>query len=353
MARKAYARRRAGRIDAGSAWISYSDMMAALLLVFVLVLSYSVYQYFVMLETKTMELEEKGTLLSSQGQQLDDQQTQLAAQKATLDAQQTTLNAQQAALEAQQAELQSALAAIDEQKALLTTQESTIAAAQAELSDKEIALTAAQSALADQQVQLTAATALLENQQTLLSDQQRKLDDLVGVRTKIIRDLSNALASANLKASVDSNTGDIMLDSSVFFDVGKFDIKETGKSLLREFIPLYLSVLLQDDYVDYLGEIIIEGHTDTQGSYLSNLALSQDRALSVATFCLEMQSLSAQQQEMLRQVLTAKGRSYSDPVLTSDGKVDMDASRRVEFKFRLKDSEMIDEMRAILSIGEQ
>ena len=360
MARKAYARRRGGRVDAGATWISYSDMMAALLLVFVLVLTYSVYQYFVMLQTKTAELQEKVTLLTSQDQQLTDQETQLLAQKATLDAQQTTLNAQQATLEAQQAaletkqdELAAALAAIEAQQGRLTEQEGTIATAQASLTEKETALAAAQAALQAQQVQLDTATALVQDQQDLLSSQQQKLDDLVGVRTKIIRDLSSALASANLKASVDSNTGDIMLDSNVFFDVGKFDIKDSGQKLLREFIPLYLSVLLRDEYVDYLGEIVIEGHTDTQGSYLTNLALSQDRALSVATFCLELPGLSAQQQEKLRQVLTAKGRSYSDPILTADGTVDMSASRRVEFKFRLKDSEMIDEMRAILSTGEQ
>ena len=239
MARKTYSRRRGGRVDAGAAWISYSDMMAALLLVFVLVLTYSVYQYFVMLQTKTAELEEKVTLLTSQDLQLTDQQTQLSAQKATLDAQQTTLNAQQAALEAKQDELAAALAAIQEQQRKLTEQEGTISAAQAALTEKETALASAQAALQDQQVKLDSATALVQDQQALLSNQQRKLDDLVGVRTKIIRDLSSALASANLKASVDSNTGDIMLDSNVFFDVGKFDIKDSGKKLLSEFIPLY------------------------------------------------------------------------------------------------------------------
>ena len=344
MARKAYSRRRAGRVDAGAAWISYSDMMAALLLVFVLVLCYSVYQYFVMLETKTAEL-------TAQETQLSDQRTQLAAQQSTLDEQQSQLLSKQN-------ELASALTAIDNQKGLLNTQtqtlteqQATIAAAQASLKEKESALAAAQTALSDQQIKLTAATELLQTQQTAMDEQQKKLDDLVGVRTKIIRDLSAALTTANLKASVDKNTGDIMLESSVFFDVGKFDIKDTGKKLLNQFIPLYLSVLLSDDYSNYLGEIVIEGHTDTQGTYLDNLALSQDRALSVATYCLSMQGLTKAQQEKLRQVLTAKGRSYSDPVYAADGSVDMDASRRVEFKFRLKDSEMIDEMRSILSSG--
>ncbi|MEA4928643.1 MAG: OmpA family protein [Candidatus Limiplasma sp.] len=344
MARKAFSRRRAGHVDAGAAWISYSDMMAALLLVFVLVLSYSVYQYFVMLETKTAEL-------TAQETQLNAQRTQLATQQSTLDEQQSQLLSKQN-------ELTSALTAIENQKGLLNTQtqtlteqEATIAAAQASLQEKESALAAAQSAMADQQIKLDAATALVQTQQSALDTQQQKLDDLVGVRTKIIRDLSDALSKANLKASVDKNTGDIMLESSVFFDVGKFDIKETGQKLLNQFVPLYLSVLLSDQYVDYLGEIVIEGHTDTQGTYLSNLELSQQRALTVATYCLQMQGLSQAQQDKLRQVLTAKGRSYSDPVYNSDGSVNMDASRRVEFKFRLKDSEMIDEMRAILGAG--
>ena len=184
-----------------------------------------------------------------------------------------------------------------------------------------------------------------------MNAQQQRLDDLVGVRTQIVRDLTSALGEANLKASVDSNTGDIMLESAVFFDLAKSDIKESGRTLLDEFIPVYLGVLLRPEYVDYLGEIIIEGHTDTQGTYLVNLELSQERALSVATYCLQMPSLSESQLETLRNILTAKGRSYSDPILNEDGTINMDASRRVEFKFRMKDSEMIDEIRSILSDG--
>ena len=54
MARHRMHNARAGRSSGGGAsWISYSDMMAALLLVFVLILCVSLYQYFMMLETKT------------------------------------------------------------------------------------------------------------------------------------------------------------------------------------------------------------------------------------------------------------------------------------------------------------
>lgn len=377
MSRRRYTRRSGGKADGGSAWISYSDMMAALILLFVLFLCYSVYQYFVMLETKTAELDEQSALLTAQQQTMDvqqltlneqqatleEQQSILAEQKLTLEQQQSTLDEQQLALAAQQLilldrenELTSALTQLDEQKALLDEQTLTleeqqkiIIAAQLALSEKEQELSLANIELENKQQALADATILLGQQQDAMNVQQQRLDDLVGVRTKIVRELTTALTRANLKASVDANTGDIMLESAVFFDVGKNQIKQEGQDFLRRFIPVYLGVLLQNEYADYVGEIIIEGHTDTQGNYLSNLELSQERALSVATFCLESPELTNKQLEKLRDILTAKGRSYSDPIYNTDGSVNMDASRRVEFKFRMKDSEMIDEIRQMLS----
>lgn len=370
MARKRYTRRSGGKADGGSAWISYSDMMAALLLLFVLFLCYSVYQYFLMLETKTAELDEQSALLSVQQSTLDRQQITLEAQQITLGVQQATLDEQRATLEEQQAalsaqqlallakenELTSALTKLEEQQGLLADQTLTleeqqkiILAAQQALSAKEVELNAANLELESKQQALADATILLGEQQYAMDQQQRRLDDLVGVRTQIVRELTEALIQADLRASVDANTGDIVLESAVFFDVGKNAIKEGGRDFLERFIPVYLGVLLQPEYEDFLGEIIIEGHTDTQGTYLVNLELSQERALSVATYCLEMPQLSKIQLSKLRKILTAKGKSYSDPIYNADGSVNMDASRRVEFKFRMKDSEMIDEIRKILS----
>ena len=363
MARRRYVRRGIGKADGGSAWISYSDMMAALLLLFVLVLCYSVYQYFLMLETKTAELDQQSALLTAQQltlneQQntLDEQQAILAQQKTTLDSQQAELSAQQIALLLKENELTSALTKLDEQKTLLDNQALTleeqqkiIIAAQSALTLKENELAAANIELESKQQALADATILLGEQQAAMSLQQQRLDDLVGVRTQIVRELTNALNRANLRAGVDANTGDIMLDdSAVYFEEAQNTIQEGGRAYLERFIPVYLGVLLRPEYADYIGEIIIEGHTNTKGSYLVNLELSQERALSVATFCLQMPQLTPTQLDLLRDILTAKGRSYSDPIYLDDGTVDMEASRRVEFKFRMKDSEMIDEIRQML-----
>ena len=337
------------RGDQGAAWISYSDMMAALLLLFVLVLCYSLYQYFAMLDSKTLELQSQETLLSAQQTTLDEQSVILLSQQATLDEQALILAAKQEELDAKQVELDNMVVLLGDQSVTLQEQQVIIIATQALLTEREMELAAANLALENKQIALDEASLLLADQQLALSNQQQKLDDLVGVKTQIIRELSTALSAANLSATVDHNTGDIVLESTVFFDTGKNNIKESGKQLLNKFIPIYLGVLLQPEYADYLGEIIIEGHTDTKGTYLLNLELSQDRALSVATYCLQIPGLSSEQSALLRSILTAKGRSFSNPVYNADGSINMDASRRVEFKFRLKDTEMIDEIRDILT----
>lgn len=320
-----------GRHDKGATWISYSDMMAALLLVFILTLVSSIY----MLQTRTAEVDQQKI-------QLEDQNQQLLLQQQTLKNQEEALLDAQASLQMQQGQLESQQLTLAQQQQLLET-------AKAELAAKAEELAQAQLQLGDQQNRLDAATVLLNSQREALDAQQMKIDDLIGVRTKIIQELSTALSQANLRATVDRTTGDIVLDSAVFFDTAQSTIKDSGKALLNQFIPVYLSVLLRPEYKDYLGEIVIEGHTDTQGEYLMNLELSQQRALTVAKYCLEMTGLTDAQREYLREILTAKGKSYSNPVYNADGSVNMDQSRRVEFHFRLKDAEMIEEMARILS----
>ena len=315
MARQRIHNRRAGRgfAGGGASWISYSDMMAALLLIFVLVLSYSLYQYFTMLETKTKELNDQQIIL-------DQQSIDLQLARDELDKKEATLVIIQGSL--------------DELKLKLDDQEKTLAELQIVLSDKE--------------AELEQATIRLQEQKDLLNAQALRIDNLIGIRTTMIQDLSSTLSAASLKAAVDPNSGDIKLDSSVLFETGSSTIRQEGQELLNSFIPVYLDVLLRSEYADYLGEIIIEGHTDTDGSYESNLKLSQDRALQVALYCLNMPSLTKEQKAKLQQILTAKGRSSSDLILVN-GVEDPDASRRVEFKFSLKDAEMIEEMNRILS----
>lgn len=335
MAKQRIHNSRAGRGGGGgSSWISYSDMMAALLLIFVLILCYSLNQYFTMLETKTKEL--------------DAQQAVVAQQQILVDEKTAALQAAQITLDEQNAQLTAAQAALDEQTALLTAQKGELDKANAALIAREDELASLQSQLITQQQALDAATEVLNAQKDALAAQTSKIDDMVGMRTQIVEQLSTSLSNSGVRTTVDPNTGDIMLESAVFFEFNSAKLSEEGKALLDRFLPAYIGVLLQAEYEEYLGEIIIEGHTDNVGEYSTNLQLSTNRANAVVDYCLSTYSLTPAQRERMRSIISSKGKSYSDPVYNEDGSINPERSRRVEFKFSLKDAEMIAEMNRIL-----
>lgn len=199
--------------------------------------------------------------------------------------------------------------------------------------------------------ELLAQQELVAEQQEQLDEQQEQLDKLIGIRKELIEALKSEFDGTDLSVTVDSKTGSIALDSSILFDSGQYNLKSTGEELLKKFLPKYINVLTSKEFNDYISEIIIEGHTDTQGDYLYNLELSQKRALSVSSFCLDTNKeiLSEKEITKLRKIVTANGKSFSNPVLDDNGKEDQNASRRVEFLFRLKDEDMINEMSDILN----
>lgn len=323
--------------DSGSFWISYSDLMSAIVLVFVLILFYCMYQYFDMLEVKTAELLRQSGLLDEQQAALTQSEQDLSSAQAALDQKQSELDAQSQKLtEAEQASLA--------QQAKLLLQEQTLAALQDKLNQQE-------SQLAAQQSQLDEATRQQQATQAQLENQQAQLDKLVGVRAELVSSLINALAASNLSGASVDDSGAIVFDTSMMFDTNKYTLKDVGKAFLDSFIPSYLSVLMSEEYAPYVSQIIIEGHTDTSGTFLSNMTLSQNRANAVLAYILsdEFTGIPLASKKRLEQIVTVNGRSYSDPVYRADGTVDMNASRRVVIKFRMNDEEMVNQMLELLS----
>ena len=190
----------------------------------------------------------------------------------------------------------------------------------------------------------------IAEQKEELENKTEQIDKLLGVRKDIIVALQDKFKDTNLTLEIDSQTGAIRLPGGVFFNTDSTEITDEGVEFLESFIPQYVRILLGDKFREYVAQIIIEGHTDDIGSYMYNLELSQDRAFEVVKLIFDEQFINFQYKNELRQYLTANGRSYSQPILKENGKIDRDKSRRVEFKFRLKDKEMID--RLIKTVGE-
>ena len=293
-----------------SYWQSYSDMMAALLLMFILIIAITLMIY----RQKTTDLEQTQKELNMASEELD---------AARIDLENYRLE-----IEKSQEELKNSYIMLQEayEKAALTQDE--LAAAYLEIENANLEIQKA-------------------NQE--LATTKSELQDIVGIRTDIIGELQSKFNNSSM--SVDSKTGSITFSADVLFSVDSAELTNSSKQTLREIIPMYLGVLLQDNYMEYIAEIIIEGHTDTDGSYEHNMELSANRAREVAAFCLSTRNgLSTEEVEKLKSVLTINGRSFSAPIYMANGTtVDMAASRRVEIKFRLKEDEMIRKIAGILA----
>lgn len=197
---------------------------------------------------------------------------------------------------------------------------------------------------------MSLALSQVNSQATELQTQKEQLRKLLGVKPEIVADLKKELSEFDV--NIDEKTGDILFKSDILFDYNQTILKEAGSSFLGQFMPKYLGVILSEKYLPYIAEIIIEGHTDNIGGYAFNLKLSQDRALTVAEYCIGDNNpfVTGEQLDQLRKIITVNGRAYTNPIYTDDTKmvIDQDKSRRVEVKFRLKDDETIEELKQIL-----
>ncbi|ONI45217.1 hypothetical protein AN641_04420 [Candidatus Epulonipiscioides gigas] len=127
----------------------------------------------------------------------------------------------------------------------------------------------------------------------------------------------------------------------LFFDTGKSELTNTFKNILDEFFPLYID-LIYNNYKDVVKEIRIEGHTSSEWAeyineseneaYFNNMKLSQDRALAVLEYIINMPSSEPYRQWLINN-MTTTGLSSSKPIINFEtGLEDKEKSRRVEFK---------------------
>lgn len=219
-----------------------------------------------------------------------------------------------------------------------------------ELAEKESELAAKDSELAAKDSELAAKEEEFAEKEAKYQEQAAKLQEeltkLLTVREVIVDDLKKNFQDTDLAIDVDEKTGVITIDANVLFDFDSSDLTNEGMKLLDEVIPRYYSVVFNDDVKDYVSEVIVEGHTDTQGTYLYNLFMSQKRAFNVVHYCMaeEGNMLGDERVEEFGKILTANGKSYTNPILSENGEVDDEASRRVEIKFRLISDELLTEM---------
>ena len=175
-----------------------------------------------------------------------------------------------------------------------------------------------------------------------LQSQKSKIKSLTGIKLKVVAALKEELGS---NINIDKNSGSLRLASNILFDKGSAVLKDEAKTELKQAFEEYIGALVTNPKIKpHLDRIIIEGHTDSDGGYLYNLDLSQRRAFAVMNYLL---SLDFAKEHNIKPLMIASGRAYLDAVLV-DGIEDKDASRRIEIKFRLKNEDAMHEIEKVL-----
>lgn len=200
--------------------------------------------------------------------------------------------------------------------------------------------------------------ALMEKRQ---KEQNQLFKDYEESKVELYNELNEAFrndfAKWNLK--LDNDLSIKFTNPQVLFDEGKSDITPTFQRILKDFLPKYLKVVLQDKYNDKIAEIRIEGHTNTKpinktnDPYIDNMELSQNRARNVLGFLRQQDcfiKLKSSEKSRLQYWLTANGLSYGRTVdrdfkISYDSKqpIDNNKSRRVEFRIVTTSEAIINE----------
>jgi len=175
-----------------------------------------------------------------------------------------------------------------------------------------------------------------------LQSQKAKIKSLTGIKLQVVAALKESLGS---KINIDKKTGSLRLASNILFGSGEATLKPESKVELKKAFEEYIGALVNNPKIKpHLDQVIIEGHTDSDGSYIYNLNLSQKRALAVMEYFL---TLEFSKKHNIRPLMTASGRAYLDAIKVN-GVEDKEASRRIEIKFRLKNQDAMNEIEKVL-----
>lgn len=184
--------------------------------------------------------------------------------------------------------------------------------------------------------------ALLQVQEKAEQDEEivKRYDQ---IKTQLYIDLQEEFKDdlATWRATIDSTLCVRFQEPSMLFAEGDNALKDNFKTILNDFFPRYIAVLNRPEYRDNIEEIRIEGHTNSNGGYYSNMELSQDRTRTVLQYCMSL--VGQDDANWLMGLITANGLSSSHPI-TTNGVENKELSRRVEFRVRTNAEKQLEDI---------
>ena len=151
--------------------------------------------------------------------------------------------------------------------------------------------------------------------------------------TRICQSLEIQARKKSNIIKVDCRDNRISCGEAGRFGHNQYFLDPQGQQALQDVVPLILDVADSPEGQRWMKQVVVEGFTDTDGSYLYNLHLSLQRSEWVMCSLLDgrsqlQQSLSAEHQQQIRSLFLAGGVSFNN---AKDSK---EASRRVELRMQ-------------------
>ncbi len=196
-----------------------------------------------------------------------------------------------------------------------------------------------QDRLIEQQKELEQTNARLINQQLELAQAKIMMDSLKKTRdirqqaiNVVTEKLDESAAKDPFKGKIRVLRDPLVVDfgEAVRFARGDFHLSHDGAAILQAFMPEILTAIDAKGSEDWFNRVVVEGFTDSDGSYLFNLDLSLKRAQSVVCTLLAPApgefGLSREQQKRVQDVFMVGGFSFNS------ARSSKEASRRVELR---------------------
>ncbi len=196
-------------------------------------------------------------------------------------------------------------------------------------------------------------TAKHQQKEASLFHLEKGLADIMEVRAELSNQIYEQFAQSGRAHLFDKATGVVRLDKEITFEESSDRLTKQSQQAIEEYMEIYLRAVSANPTLrENVDQIIFEGHTNSNYSgtstpeegYLFNLNLSQQRAYSAMSHVI---TSGLAQKYNARSLLAASGFSSSRVLFDNDGNEDKELSRRLEIKFRLKDEQAMNQMRAL------
>ncbi|BET27623.1 OmpA family protein [Limnobacter thiooxidans] len=160
-------------------------------------------------------------------------------------------------------------------------------------------------------------------------DEEQRVSEI----SDLCRELANNADLKNKVIQIDCKDNRINFGEAGRFGTGQFKLSSDGENALLDVVPLILQAANSEVGNKWFKQVLIEGFTDTDGSYLYNLNLSLRRSEWVMCTLIGDKNalklrLDPDQKIQIKKLFLAGGVAFNNSKSTKD------ASRRVELRLQ-------------------